>query len=272
MAPSEARKKLPKELYRSELDRLQTELAYLQRWVRKSKARIIVVFEGRDAAGKGGAIKTITRRMNARVWRIAALPKPSDREQTQWYFERYVKHLPSGGEIVLFDRSWYNRAVVEPVMGFCTEDEYKSFMREAPVFEKMLQDSGLILLKFWIHVSADEQEERFQERANDPRKRWKLSPIDLKARELWIESSRYRDRMFEMTSTERAPWLVVDGNDKKKARLNIIRAILDRAPYEFNEAAFEPIKLPARPEVKGSGYSEPALDALNCVKDYYPDS
>lgn len=263
---------MKKKLYKKELKELEFELAKLQETVSRKGLKLAIIFEGRDAAGKGGAIKTILRRMNARIWRIAALPKPSDREQTQWYFERYVKHLPSGGEIVLFDRSWYNRAVVEPVMGFCTEDEYKSFMREAPVFEKMLQDSGLILLKFWIHVSAEEQEERFQDRANDPRKRWKLSPIDLKARELWIEFSRYRDRMFELTSTERAPWLVVDGNDKEKARLNIIRAILDRVPYEFNEEAFEPIKLPPRPKVKGSGYSEPALDALNCVKDYYPDS
>ena len=153
--------------------------------------KVAVIFEGRDAAGKGGAIKTIMRRMNARVWRIAALPKPSDRERTQWYFERYVAHLPAGGEIVLFDRSWYNRAVIEPVMGFCDEEDYERFMREVPLFEKMLIDSGVILIKFWIHVSMKEQEQRFQDRACDPRKRWKLSPIDLKGRELWIESTKH---------------------------------------------------------------------------------
>lgn len=262
---------MKKKRFKKELKELEFELAKLQETVSRKGLKLAIIFEGRDAAGKGGAIKTILRRMNARVWRIAALPKPSDRERTQWYFERYVKHLPAGGEIVLFDRSWYNRAVVEPVMGFCTEEEYKVFMREAPVFEKMLQDSGIILIKFWIHVSPEEQEDRFQDRANDPRKRWKLSPIDLKARDLWIEFSRYRDKMFELTSTERAPWLVVDGNDKEKARLNLIRAILDRVPYEFNEDAFDPITLPPRPEVEGSGYSEPALEALNCVKDYYPD-
>ena len=209
--------------------------------------------------------------MNARIWRIAALPKPSDRERTQWYFERYVAHLPAGGEIVLFDRSWYNRAVIEPVMGFCTPEEHDIFMREVPKFEKMLIDSGLILIKFWIHVSPEEQEQRFQDRACDPRKRWKLSPIDLKARERWIDFTRYRDKMFALTSTDAAPWLVVDGDDKEKARLNIIRAILDRMPYEFNKAAFDPIALPPRPKIEDSDYDEPALEDLNLIKDYYSD-
>ena len=257
--------------YERELAELEFELAKLQETVARKGLKIAVIFEGRDASGKGGAIKTIMRRMNARIWRIAALPKPSDRERTQWYFERYVAHLPSGGEVVLFDRSWYNRAVVEPVMGFCTQEEYGLFMREVPQFEKMLIDSGLILIKFWIHVSPEEQEQRFQDRACDPRKRWKLSPIDLKARERWIEFTRYRDKMFALTHTDDAPWLVVDGDDKEKARLNIIHAILDRVPYEFNEEAFAPIELPARPRIEDSDYEEPALEELNLVKDYYAD-
>lgn len=263
---------MKKKRFKKELKELEFELAKLQETVSRKGLKLAIIFEGRDAAGKGGAIKTILRRMNARIWRIAALPKPSDRERTQWYFERYVKHLPAGGEIVLFDRSWYNRAVIEPVMGFCTEEEHETFLREVPLFEKMLQDSGLILIKFWIHVSAEEQEARFQDRANDPRKRWKLSPIDLKARDLWIEFTRYRDKMFKTTSTDAAPWLVVDGNDKEKARLNIIRAILDRVPYEFNKEAFKPIKLPPRPKIEDSDYEEAGLEALNCVKDYYSDS
>ncbi|WP_411816658.1 polyphosphate kinase 2 [Hyphococcus sp. DH-69] len=262
---------MKKKRFAKELEPLELELAKLQETVSRKGLKVAIIFEGRDAAGKGGAIKTIMRRMNARIWRIVALPKPSDREQTQWYFERYVKHLPAGGEIVLFDRSWYNRAVVEPVMGFCTQEQHEHFMREVPAFEKMLIDSGMILIKFWIHVSAEEQEKRFQDRANDPRKRWKLSPIDLKARDLWIEFTRYRDKMFKLTHTDEAPWLVVDGNDKEKARLNIIRAILDRVPYEYNKEAFDPIKLPPRPDIKDSDYIEPSLDQLNLVKDYYAD-
>ena len=262
---------MKKKRFEKELEPLEFELAKLQETVSRKGLKLAIIFEGRDAAGKGGAIKTIMRRMNARIWRVVALPKPSDREQTQWYFERYVQHLPAGGEIVLFDRSWYNRAVIEPVMGFCTQDQHDAFMREVPQFERMLVDSGMILIKFWIHVAADEQEKRFQDRACDPRKRWKLSPIDLKGRDLWIESTRYRDKMFALTHTEEAPWLVVDGNDKEKARLNIIRAILDRVPYEFNEEAFEPITLPPRPDISDSEYDEPALEELNLVKDYYAD-
>ena len=260
---------MKKKKFEAELANLEFELAKLQETVQRKGLKVAIIFEGRDAAGKGGAIKTILRRMNARVWRIAALPKPSDRERTQWYFERYVKHLPAGGEIVLFDRSWYNRAVIEPVMGFCTPEEHETFMREAPQFESMLIDSGLILIKFWIHVSAEEQEQRFVDRATDPRKRWKLSPIDLKAREMWIDFTKARDKMFELTSTKEAPWLVVDGNDKRKARLNIIRAILDRVPYDFNEEAFMPVDLPARPSITDVDYDEPALSDLNLIKDYY---
>ena len=262
---------MKKKRFEEELADLEFELAKLQETVARRRLKVAIIFEGRDAAGKGGAIKTIMRRMNARIWRIAALPKPSDRERTQWYFERYVSHLPAGGEIVLFDRSWYNRAVVEPVMGFCTDEEYETFMREAPLFERMLIDSGMTLVKFWLHVSEEEQEARFQDRARDPRKRWKLSPVDLKARERWIEATKYRDAMFDRTSTDHAPWLVADGNDKRKARLNIIRAILDRVPYEFNEEAFEPLALPARPERINGEYKEPPLETLNLITDYYSD-
>lgn len=260
---------MKKRKFQTELAELEFELAKLQESVYRTGAKVAIIFEGRDAAGKGGAIKTIMRRMNARIWRIAALPKPSDRERTQWYFERYVRHLPSGGEIVLFDRSWYNRAVIEPAMGFCTDAEYENFMREAPLFEKMLIDSGLCLVKFWIHISDETQEERFQDRANDPRKRWKLSPIDIRAREKWIELTKLRDAMFDKTSTDYAPWRVVDGNDKRKARLNIIRAILDLVPYEYNAEAFEPIKLLPRPKVH-DGVGRP-LSSLITVKDYYPE-
>ncbi|MBL4619148.1 MAG: polyphosphate kinase 2 [Marinicaulis sp.] len=262
---------MKKKEFEKELSELEFELAKLQETIQRKGMKVAIIFEGRDAAGKGGAIKTLMRRMNARIWRVVALPKPSDREQTQWYFERYVAHLPAGGEVVLFDRSWYNRAVIEPVMGFCTPDDHETFMREVPMFEKMLMNNGLILLKFWIHVSVEEQEKRFQDRARDPRKRWKLSPIDLKGRELWVESTKYRDKMFEKTSTKEAPWLVVCGDDKRKARLNIIHAILDRIPYECNEEAFEPVALPPRPSVDDSIYAEPELDELNLVKDYYKD-
>ena len=260
---------MKKKRFERELKELEFELAKLQETVQRKNLKIAIIFEGRDAAGKGGAIKTIMRRMNARIWRVVALPKPSDRERSQWYFERYVAHLPAGGEIVLFDRSWYNRAVVEPVMGFCTAEEYETFMRETPMFERMLIDSNLILLKFWIHVSAEEQEDRFQDRASDPRKRWKLSPIDIEARNRWIEFTRYRDRMFALTHSDEAPWLVVDGDDKEKARLNIIRAILDRVPYDFNETAFEPVALPTRPRIEDTNYDEPDLDELNLIHDYY---
>ncbi len=262
---------MKKKRFERELKDLEFELAKLQESVHRNGAKVAIIFEGRDAAGKGGAIKTIMRRMNARIWRIVALPKPSDRETTQWYFERYVAHLPAGGEIVLFDRSWYNRAIVEPVMGFCTPEEHETFMREVPQFERMLIDSGMILLKFWIHVSAEEQEQRFQDRACDPRKRWKLSPIDIEGRNRWVEATRYRDKMFALTHTDEAPWLVVDGNVKERARLNIIRAILDRVPYDYNEKAFEPVTLPPRSRREDHDYVEPSLDELNMIKDYYPD-
>ncbi len=260
---------MKKKEFEAELAQLELELARLQETVQRKGLKVAIVFEGRDAAGKGGLIKTILRRMNARIWRVVALPKPSDRERTQWYFQRYVAHLPSAGEVVMFDRSWYNRAVVEPVMGFCTAEEHDAFMREVPLFERMLIDSGVILLKYWIHVSPEEQEVRFQERACDPRKRWKLSPVDLEGRSRWVEFARARDKMFELTSTEYAPWRVVEGTDKRKGRLNCIRSILDLTPYEHNEAAFEPITLPPRQTAKEAGYKEKPLKDLNLVKDYY---
>jgi len=260
---------MKKKEYEAKLSELEFELAKLQETVQRKKLKVAIIFEGRDAAGKGGLIKTILRRMNARVWRVVALPKPSDREQTQWYFQRYVAHLPAGGEIVLFDRSWYNRAVVEPVMGFCTKEQHEDFMREAPQFEQMLIDSGVILLKYWIHVSPEEQEKRFQDRAHDPRKRWKLSPIDLAGRSRWAEFAKARDRMFEQTSTTEAPWYAVEGSDKRKGRLNCIRSILDLVPYEFNEAAFKTIDLPQRQTAEEAGYDEVPLNKLNLIKNYY---
>ncbi|MEZ5897384.1 MAG: polyphosphate kinase 2 [Parvularculaceae bacterium] len=262
---------MKKKVFESELAELELELAKLQETVSRRQMKIAIVFEGRDAAGKGGLIKTILRRMNPRIWRVVALPKPSDRERTQWYFQRYVAHLPAGGEIVLFDRSWYNRAIVEPVMGFCTPEEHEDFMCEAPQFEKMLTDSGVILLKYWIHVSADEQEERFQDRAHDPRKRWKLSPIDLEGRQRWAEFSKYRNKMLEITHTEYAPWRVVDGDAKKKGRLNAIRSILENIPYDFNEAAFAPINLPPRQTAEQGGYKRSGIEKSFLIKDHYAE-
>lgn len=259
------------ERYAQELEALEFELAKLQETVVRKGRKVAILFEGRDAAGKGGIIKTIVGRMNPRVWRIAALPKPSDRERTEWYFQRYVAHLPAGGEIVLFDRSWYNRAVVEPVMGFCTERDYDQFLRDAPIFEKLLVEAGVQLLKFWIHVGGEEQEKRFRDRANDVRKRWKLSDIDLEGRKRWAEATRHRDRMFRETSVDWAPWRVIDGDDKEKARLNCIRAILDFVPYEFNEAAFAPIALPPRQKASDAGYEKSDFEKEFLIKDYYKD-
>jgi len=256
--------------FEKEIDDLQFELAKLQETVARKGLKVAILFEGRDAAGKGGVIKTILNRMNPRIWQVVALPKPSDRERGEWYFQRYVERLPAAGEIVLFDRSWYNRAVVEPVMGFCTDEQHQAFMREAPMFEKMLVDSDLILIKFWIHVSAEEQEKRFQDRAHDPRKRWKLSPIDLEARRRWAEFSKYRNKMFELTHTDYAPWRSIDGNDKEKARLNCIRAILDVVPYEYNEEAFKPVDLPPRQTAEEAEYKNSGIEKKLFVKDYYP--
>jgi polyphosphate kinase 2 len=257
------------EEFEKEVGEVEFELAKLQETAARKGLKIAIVFEGRDAAGKGGVIKTIMNRMNPRVWRVVALPKPSDRERSEWYFQRYVAHLPAAGEIVLFDRSWYNRAVVEPVMGFCTMEQHEAFMREAPLFERMLVDSGVILIKYWIQVSAAEQEKRFQERASDPRKRWKLSPIDLEARRRWAEFAIYRNKMFDMTHKDYAPWRVIDGDDKEKARLNCMRSILDIIPYEFNQEAFAPIALPARQTAEEAGYKKSGVEERLMVKDYY---
>jgi polyphosphate kinase 2 len=262
---------MKKDQFEDKLDDLEFELAKLQETVARKGLKVAIVFEGRDAAGKGGVIKTILHRMNPRIWRVVALPKPSDREATQWYFQRYVAHLPAAGEIVLFDRSWYNRAVVEPVMGFCTTEQHKIFMGEVPEFERMLVASGTILLKYWIHVSADEQERRFQDRASDPRKRWKLSPIDLEGRKRWAEFSKFRNAMLEKTHTDHAPWRSIDGNDKEKARLNCIRSILDTVPYEFNEDAFRPTALLPRQTAEEGGYNRSGIEKRLFVKDYYND-
>jgi polyphosphate kinase 2 len=216
--------------YESDMEPLQLELNNVARWLQHTGRRIVVLFEGRDTAGKGGCISAITQRLNPRQVRVVALTKPSERERTQWYFQRYVEHMPAAGELVLFDRSWYNRAGVEKVMGYCTDAEYKHFLQQAPAFEKMLIDDGILLYKYWLAVDQEEQERRFAERAQDPLKRWKLSPIDLKARELYVEYGRARDAMFAASHAKHAPWYVVDFNDQRRGRLNLIRHLLDSVP------------------------------------------
>ncbi len=218
--------------YFKELLRLQGELVKLQDWVQYKKLKVVVLFEGRDSAGKGGAIKRITQRLNPRVCRVAALPAPNDREVTQWYFQRYVSHLPAGGEMVLFDRSWYNRAGVERVMGFCTDEQYEQFFNDVPEFENMLIRSGIILIKYWFSISDDEQHLRFMMRINDPLKQWKLSPMDLQSRRRWELYTKAKEYMLEKTSTKTSPWWIVEANDKKKARINCISHLLTQIPYE----------------------------------------
>jgi len=218
--------------YTEELAHLQFELIKLQEWVRMHGLKVLVIFEGRDAAGKGGVIKRISSPLNPRVCRTVALPKPNDRERGEWYFQRYIAHLPAKGEIVLFDRSWYNRAGVEHVMGFCSKDEYKEFLRACPLFEEMLIRSGIHLVKYWFSVSDEQQEERFHERMRNPFKRWKLSPMDLEARKYWVEFSKAKDQMFAHTDTKQSPWHVVDADNKKRARLNCIRHLLQQIPYK----------------------------------------
>jgi polyphosphate kinase 2 len=237
-------KKLKKKFYLKELRRLQIELVKMQEWVKEKGSKVVVIFEGRDAAGKGGVIKRITESLNPRIVRVVALPAPTERERTQWYFQRYVSHLPAAGEIVLFDRSWYNRAGVERVMGFCTEDEYREFLRSCPEFERMLVRSGIELIKYWFSVSDEEQEHRFQARIDDPTKRWKLSPMDLKSRSRWVEYSRAKDEMFKYTDIKQAPWHVVNSDNKKRARLNCISHLLSMIPYK--DLTPKPIELPPR--------------------------
>jgi polyphosphate kinase len=218
--------------YELELAGLETELAKLQGWVQAKGLRVVAIFEGRDAAGKGGTIKTITRRLNPRIVRTVALAKPTERERTQWYLQRYIDHLPSGGEMVLFDRSWYNRLGVEKVMGFCTDEEYESFLRLCAPFERVLVEDGIILIKYWLHTSDEEQEDRFESRSHDQRKRWKLTPMDFAARTHWVDYSKARDVMFEHTSSDWAPWHTADLNDKRAGRLNVIHHLLAQIPYE----------------------------------------
>jgi polyphosphate kinase len=265
--PSLAEKCIPvdNKTYISELRRLQIELVKLQEWVRFKGLKLVVIFEGRDAAGKGGVIKRITESLNPRVCRVVALPAPTEREKTQWYFQRYVAHLPAAGEIVLFDRSWYNRAGVERVMGFCTEEEYAEFLRSVPEFERMLVRSGIILVKYWFSVSDKEQELRFQARIADPTKRWKLSPMDMQSRARWMEYSKAKDEMFAFTDIKQAPWIVVNADNKQCARLNCIHHLLSMVPYE--DLTPELIALP--PRQKEKGYVRPPITDQTFVPEVY---
>jgi polyphosphate kinase 2 len=240
----DSQSQIPRNVYFRELFRLQGELVKLQDWVVANKLKVAVLFEGRDSAGKGGAIKRITQRLNPRVCKVVALPAPNEREKTQWYFQRYISHLPAGGEIVLFDRSWYNRAGVERVMGFCTDDEYEEFLRTVPDLERMMISSGVILIKYWFSISDDEQYNRFMMRIHDPLKQWKLSPMDLEARRLWEAYTKAKETMLERTHIPEAPWWVVAANDKKKARLNCITHLLSQIPYQ--EIDHPVITLPKR--------------------------
>jgi len=258
-------KTLGKQLYEKELARLQIELVKLQEWIKHAGLRVVVIFEGRDAAGKGGVIKRITQSLNPRICRVVALGTPTEREKEQWYFQRYVPHLPAAGEMVLLDRSWYNRAGVERVMGFCTEDEYREFLRSCPEFERMLLRSGVILIKYWFSVSDEEQERRFQARIKDPTKRWKLSPMDVESRARWVEYSRAKDEMFAHTDIKQAPWYVVNADDKRRARLNCISHLLSMIPYE--DLTPEPIELPLR-QAHG-GYVRPPITDQTFVPERY---
>jgi len=255
--------KLDSETYEHELKKLQIELVKLQEYIKHAGLRVAVIFEGRDAAGKGGTIKRITEFLNPRVVRIAALGTPSDREKTEWYFQRYVEELPSAGEMVLFDRSWYNRAGVERVMGFCTEDQVWEFFRTCPEFERMLIRDGLILIKYWFSVSDDEQERRFQARVKNPLKQWKLSPMDLESRLRWVEYSKAKDEMFSYTDTKDSPWWVVNAEEKKRARLNMIHHLLSMVPYE--DVLPKELKLTARPPDKG--YARPPIESQTFVPE-----
>ncbi len=250
--------------YSKELRRLQIELVKLQEWVKSKGLKVVVLFEGRDAAGKGGAIKRISQCLNPRVCRVVALAAPTERERTQWYFQRYVPNLPAAGEMVLFDRSWYNRAGVEQVMGFCTQTEYMEFLQSCPEFERMLIRSGIILIKYWFSVSDEEQERRFQERMDDPTKRWKLSPMDLESRARWADYSRAKDEMFAHTDNKQAPWYVVNADNKEAARLNVIRHLLSLIPYQ--DLTPEPLKLPS---LKKGSYIRPPITEQTFVPEVY---
>ncbi len=257
--------KLSKKLYEAELARLQEELVKLQEWIKYEGLKVVVIFEGRDAAGKGGVIKRITERLNPRVVRVVALPAPTERERTQWYFQRYAAHLPAAGEMVLLDRSWYNRAGVERVMGFCSDEEYFEFLRSCPYFERMIVRSGIILIKYWFSVSDEEQERRFQARIVDPVRRWKLSPMDLESRARWVQYSKAKDEMFAYTDIKQAPWYVVNSDVKKKARLNCITHLLSQIPYE--DLTPEPISLPPRDDK--IHYIRPPMDYQTFVPEIF---
>ena len=264
-AAPERRKKIKTKDYNRELARLQEELVRLQRWIRHKGLKVVVIFEGRDAAGKGGVIKRITERLNPRVVRVVALGTPSDREKTQWWFQRYAAELPAAGEMVLFDRSWYNRGLVEPVMGFCTEDEYREFLRSCPEFERMLVRSGIVLIKYWFSVSDAEQERRFQSRISDPMRRWKLSAMDLEGRARWVEFSKAKDTLFAHTDIKQAPWYVVEADSKKAARLNCISHLLSQIPYE--DVPWEDIEVPERQQTVG--YVRPPMSDQTFVPELY---
>jgi polyphosphate kinase len=264
-APEAPKEPLGSKEYEKELGKLNIELVKLQEWIRFKGSKVVVLFEGRDAAGKGGVIKSITEPLNPRYCRVAALPTPTEKEKTQWYFQRYVTHLPSAGEIVLFDRSWYNRAGVEHVMGFCSPEEYEEFLRSCPEFERMLIRSGIILIKYWFSVSDEEQERRFQARINNPTKRWKLSPMDLESRSRWVEYSKAKDAMFSYTDTKQSPWYVVNADDKKRARLNCIHHLLSLIPYQ--DLTPTPIVLP--PRQSDGGYIRPPITDQTFVPQVY---
>ena len=263
--PPKRPSRLSRRAYERELKLLQQELARLQRWIRHNGLKVVVIFEGRDAAGKGSTIKRIMERLNHRVVRVVALGTPSDREKTQWWFQRYVEELPAAGEMVIFDRSWYNRGLVEPVMGFCTEDEYEEFLRSCPEFERMLVRSGIILIKYWFSVSDEEQERRFRSRIADPARRWKLSAMDLEARARWVDFSRAKDTLFAHTDIKQAPWYVVDADDKRAARLNCIAHLLSQIPYEA--VPWEHVELPERESA--GGYVRPPLSDQTFVPELY---
>jgi len=265
-APGTKPKKIDTETYERELAKLQLELVKLQEWVKLNGLRVVVVFEGRDAAGKGGVIKRITEALNPRIVRVVALPAPTERENTQWYFQRYVAQLPAAGEIVLFDRSWYNRAVIERVMGWATAEQVQEFFRDCPEFERMLKRSGIILVKYWLSISDDEQDRRFQDRINDPMKAWKFSKIDLEGRDRWEEFSRAKDEMFKYTDTKESPWWVVEGDVKKRARLNCIHHLLTQITYE--DVLPGPFTLPERKRSE-LGYVRPPIDSQTYVPEVY---
>ena len=262
---SDSKKKISVKEYEKELNLLQIELVKLQEWIKHKGLKVVVIFEGRDAAGKGGTIKRILQSLNPRICKVVALGTPTEREKTQWYFQRYAAHLPAAGEMVLLDRSWYNRAGVEKVMGFCNKDEYWDFLRSCPNFERMIIRSGTILIKYWFSVSEEEQEKRFKSRIKDQTKRWKLSPMDLKSREFYEDYSKAKDEMFAYTDTKISPWFMVDADNKRRARLNCIHHLLSMIPYK--DLTPEPIELPPRKESKG--YVRPPIDEMTYVPEVY---